>query len=226
MRPLLLCLPWIICAFCMGRDPFSPTNLSRPTTPTAKEHHPQRKSHRGHHDRAIKLPAYAKAGLTLGSGVITQIEFEPSSSFYVVPLGINKETSKNIDFNSDNHAFEIHHSGLYMANFFLKLFANVSSGTQGSVVISLLKSTGGSRTFFSPTKLFASGAWDFGAPLQDLKGTTCFGTGQAFLHLSEGDHLQLTITSIAPGLMTPFYINDCQKGTDEVAYLTLIKIGS
>jgi hypothetical protein len=174
---------------------------------------------------AIILHAYAKARLILNSGEITNIDLPSPDPYIVVPLTLKEKIRKGISFDEKNHALKIHHSGTYMAGFFLKLGEIISSQVNGTVGVALRKISSTQTSLSSMTQLFPQMANDQ-EPLQDGLNFVAFGTHSELLQLCEGDLLQLVITGLPVYEEQDywFYFGGGQEQSDEVAYLTLIKV--
>ena len=190
------------------------------------------------------LTAYGKAGLRLETGEQVSVPVVSADPFIVVPIAADENLHKNVRFDEQTHALVVEQSGTYLANFFLKAGNTASSQLTGEIAIALRRSHGQKEHFLARTKLVPIISTDREPGFAESSGPNvpgpfwiAFGTYQALIHLCEGDHLQLVITDLpgfgfgkdlaaATNLTNEwFYFGGGQPESDEVAYVTLMRVG-
>ena len=212
MRQLLLYMPWIVSTLCLANEPA----VDRQDGIAKGSHH-------------IDLPAYAKAGYTLKPGFhCVTIPPIPSGGFFVVPLVAQEALNQHIGFDPQTHSLVIHHSGLYLANFFVKIRSTQPSNGRriinGPPEIALRKTGTHGEVFISQVSETLWPCNDIAPPFNGGASSLSFGTHQVLVPLCKGDQLQLVISSL-PTSASWFFFNDNATNSDEVAYLTLVKLG-
>jgi hypothetical protein len=199
---------------------------------------------KGHKHRETRLTpgglgAYAKAGYSLSQGQTQFIgTIDPEHPFIVIPLMPTSSLDHHFGYHEDAHAFVTRKSGTYLAEFYLNIETlrngyltpaidpETALSTQtplGQVVVALRKIKEGKSTFLGLTQFTPV----FCVFSTEQATTQSFGTHQELLELSEGDELQFVIKDL-PG--SPynesqwFYSGSTTEETNEVAYLTLIRV--
>jgi hypothetical protein len=177
-------------------------------------------------------PAFSEGVFVLASGATLPIPITPTpptpSNPFVVPLADNS-VDEQIAYDPTTNSFEILASGTYLAEFFLRVESDVPvlSGmldVQGYVVVALRDLS--SNTLFGITKLVPN---EIAANSPSgFTAVSAFGTYQELLQLTQGMQLQLVVlelpTTISSSAPIQFDFDGLSPTTDEVAYLTLLKV--
>ena len=216
-----------------------------------KDWSPERgpRGHRGHRgkkgkrgdkgDSALLSPAFSEGVFVLSEGggpvpvLISGMSPYPDIP-YVVPL-VSSAADQQIAFDPSTNSFEILASGTYLAEYFLKVVAHVSTyvgnpDSAGYVVIALQDIISGNQ--FGVTKLVPNQMGTMDPAYPEGYNTDASGTYQELLQLTRGMQLQLVILELPttvspPNNYIPFDFiggDPLQPFSDEVAYLTLLKV--
>jgi hypothetical protein len=178
--------------------------------------------------------SWSKGSLILEPNEFVQIVPHVSGTApFVVPL-TPSVLDNSVTFVPSTNSFQVQQSGTYLAEFFLKAEENLSEemvapfDPRGYLVIALRNVATGA--LLAVTKLIPNNV-----AIQNYT-VSASGTHQALLRLNQGDALQLVVVGLPatnpspPGVPSEIEFDmdggdSGQISSDEVAYLSLLKVG-
>lgn len=173
---------------------------------------------KGHYEKKEQtgtLSAFAKGVLTLPPGQDLNLEpIDIQNPFLVIPLVSTGAQRKHFGVNGPLSALVAEKSGTYQAEFGLTLVERAGKQPIGQVVMALRRTRGNDVVLLASTALPALGS---NSP------SSALGSSNTLIDLQEGDQLQLVITELPP--LTQWFLPSVLNETNEVAYLTVMRVG-